>query len=196
MASPDYGAYLHGDVALERKYIIRNRLVELAEMRKPCDVLDVGCGRGLVAIAFALNSPRHKVYAMDVWNQDEIAGNSPEWVLKNAKLEGVSNVTAGQGDARNIPFRAEAFDVVVSNLVIHNLPIDDQLQAFSEMKRVLRPGGLLLYSDVDENGQFNRVREFLLALEFQGTRFYRILTFPKEPPVSVCALVAIKPSET
>lgn len=193
MTSPDYGMYLHGDVALERKYLIRNRLVELAKIERACDILDIGCGRGLISIAFALNSPSHKVYAIDVWNQDEIANNSPEWVLRNAELEGVHNVIVGQGDARNIPFAASVFDLVVSNLVVHNLPAQDQFEAFSEMERVLKPGGMLLYSDLDKDDQFGKVGRFLSTLGFREARLHHILTFPKVPPISVCILVAIKP---
>ena len=195
MILPDYGTYLHGDVAVERKYLIRSRLVELADLRKPSDILDIGCGRGLIAIAFALNSPRHRVHAMDVWNQNEIADNSPDWVLHNAQLEGVDNVVVSRGDARNIPCEAGAFDVVVSNLVIHNLPHKDQFQAFSEMKRALKPGGLLLYSDLDIGGQFQRAGDSLSALGFQETRLHRLVTFPREPPVSIFALMAVKPPE-
>jgi hypothetical protein len=52
---------------------------------------------------------------------------------------------------------------------------------------------MLLYADVDEDGQFEKVAEFLAMLDFQETRFHRILTFPREPSVSVCALVVAKP---
>jgi ubiquinone/menaquinone biosynthesis C-methylase UbiE len=190
--SVDYGVYLHGDLRIERKYLIRERLVELAGLSGPSDILDVGCGMGLVAIAFALSSSQHRVQAIDVWNQDEIADSGPEWVLRNAALEGVSNVAVRSGDARRIPFTDNTFDLVVSNLVVHNIPRSDQPAVFSEMKRTLRPGGLLLYSDIDADLQFERAQEYVLGLKFTNVSIRPILTLRDQPSVGVQALLATK----
>ena len=48
-----------------------------------------------------------------------------------------------QAPAERLPFDDESFDTVVSTLVL--CTVDDQGQALSELKRVLRPGGRLLF---------------------------------------------------
>jgi len=190
--STDYGIYLHGDVAVERKELIRRKLVEFADLKEPSVILDVGCGRGLVAIAFSANCSRHRVFAIDIWNEEEIPDNSPEWVRRNARAEGVENVTVATGDARRIPYEDEFFDVVVSNLVVHNLEVADQEVALAEMARVLKPAGLFIYSDVDIADQFVRVKAWLGSAGFEAIDLRHVLTFPTSR-VSVNAVMARKP---
>ncbi len=196
MSLPDYGVYLHGDIANEHKLLIREKIVKLANLQKPSQILDIGCGRGLIAIAFALSSKQHSVCAMDVWNQDEIYDNSSNWVVRNATTEGVDNLSVSSGDVRDIPFTSNVFDLVVSNLVIHNLPHSDQYQAFFEMARVLKPGGKLLYSDIDKEYQFPSAENAILKLGFSNLSLNTLLTFPYKHPVSVCALTALKPTSS
>ncbi|MEI8138459.1 MAG: methyltransferase domain-containing protein [bacterium] len=49
-------------------------------------------------------------------------------------------------DALNTPFRAKDFDFVVASHVIHHVP--NPMMFFSEMARILKPGGLLLINEV------------------------------------------------
>jgi len=192
MALADYGTYLHGDFVIERKFAIRDRLVVLAALSKPSDILDVGCGRGLIAIGFARSCASHRIEAIDVWNQDEIPGNDPEWVLENARREGASNIKVKYGDAREIPYESDRFDLVVSNLVIHNLPEQEQLKACFEMHRTLKPGGLLLYSDVDGDHQIEKVTDYLSCLDFVSIEPHLVLASWNDRKISVRALMATK----
>lgn len=54
-------------------------------------------------------------------------------------LMGASTCQAMQGDAENLPFADATFDIVYSNGVLHHTP--DTEKAFSEVYRVLKPGG-------------------------------------------------------
>ncbi len=114
-------------------------------------VLDVGCGRGLLAVKVAkrLNDQGH-VAGIDIWNQKDLSGNSLQSAMKNLKIEGVvAKVTLQEGDACGIEFDANSFDVVVSNLTIHNIEsMEDRFVALDEMLRVLKPGGYLLIQDM------------------------------------------------
>lgn len=51
------------------------------------------------------------------------------------------------GDAAELPFEAEAFDVVFSRLAFHHFP--EPTRPFAEMVRVLRPGGKLVLIDME-----------------------------------------------
>lgn len=190
---PDYGVYLHGDMPITEKMFVRERLICLAKAKPGSIILDIGCGRGLVAIGFAATVPRCEVYAIDCWNQDEIVDNSSKWVLNNARLERIDErLFAKSGDARALPFSDNYFDIVVSNLVIHNLEPEGQLQSYSEMHRVLKPGGMVIYSDIDKREQVKRAWSEFLHLGFQGICAHHILQLVSDPPIYLRALVAYK----
>src|SRR5262249_17920678 len=69
--------------------------------------------------------------------------NRPNVALENARLEGVAErVEVQDGDARRLPFPDASFDVVVSALVLHNIPGQaGRQQAAREVARGLKPGG-------------------------------------------------------
>jgi len=76
-------------------------------------------------------------------------------VLRNAEAEGViAHIEVREGDARRLPFPDAAFDVVVSNFVVHEVDTpQEREQMMSEMMRVLTPGGRLALVDFIFTGQ-------------------------------------------
>jgi arsenite methyltransferase len=66
------------------------------------------------------------------------------------------------GDITNLPFDDNSVDVIVSSLVIHNIPSRaGRDQALDEAMRVLRPGGRLVIADIFETRRHaTRLREF------------------------------------
>ena len=59
---------------------------------------------------------------------------------------GFSNVEFVKGDIEQIPLPDESYDVVISNCVLNLVP--DKQRAFSEIMRVLKPGGHFCVSDI------------------------------------------------
>lgn len=131
------------------KLALRERLLAQLAWRGDEQVLDVGCGRGLLAVAAARRVKRGNVVGVDIWNQTAITGNQPASVLKNARIEGVADrVEVRDGDARVLPFSDSSFDVVVSNYVLHDLKgrkaREDMMR---EIARVLQGGGRVALVD-------------------------------------------------
>jgi len=83
----------------------------------PTAVHNSGCGRGLVAVAAARRVPQGKVTDVDIWQEIDLAGNTPDAIHANAKAAGVDDrLTVKTGDARSLPFPDESFDVVASRI--------------------------------------------------------------------------------
>lgn len=153
------------------KFRERERLLDLVEISGNEKVLDVGCGRGLVLNAAARRLVRGKATGIDIWNQQDQSGNSPDATRANARMEGVADrVEIVDGDARNMPFADNDFDIVVSSLAIHNISgSEERNRALSEIMRVLKPGGRFAILDFQHVGEYAAAFERLGALEVRIT---------------------------
>jgi arsenite methyltransferase len=131
------------------KRAIWAQLLDELDLRGDEHVLDVGCGRGAVLILAARRVPAGRAVGVDVWRRRDQSGNSRSATERNAVAEGVADrVELVDADARNLPFAAASFDVVVSSLAISNIRgADGRAQALREAVRVLRPGGRLRIAD-------------------------------------------------
>jgi arsenite methyltransferase len=123
------------------------------------EVLDVGCGHGLLTILAAKRLKAGRAVGVDVWREFDQAQNRPEKVLENAKIEGVGRlVEVKDGDARELPFADATFDVVLSSWAIHNIAVGTgRERAVAEMLRVLKPGGWLGMLDIECVGECREV---------------------------------------
>ncbi len=100
-------------------------------------VLDVGYGTGFPLLELALRlGPTCKVYGIDPWEA------ARRRAREKAGLWQVPNAWPLPGDAAALPFPAERFDLVVSNLGLNNF--SDPLAALQECRRVCRPSARLV----------------------------------------------------
>ena len=146
------------------KLVERDRLLDGLGLRGDEDVLDVGCGRGLLLIGAARRLPRGRAVGVDIWSAADQSGNSRAATLANAEAEGVAErVEVVDADMRALPFADARFDAVVSSIAIHNLPeAADRERACHEIARVLRPGGRVAVLDL------RATAEYVIALEDAG----------------------------
>jgi arsenite methyltransferase len=127
------------------KFKVWANLLDEMNLRGDEHILDIGCGRGAVLLLAAGRVPDGRAVGADIWRLRDQAGNSRLAAERNALLEGVSDrVELVYADARDLPFDPDSFDVVVSNLTIHNIGGDaGRHHALREAVRVLRPSGQL-----------------------------------------------------
>jgi arsenite methyltransferase len=157
------------------------------------NVLDVGCGRGLLlagaAKRLAALQGSGRLTGIDVWSNVDMGGNSAAATQHNLDLEGVSSrCTLISKPAQEMPFADASFDVIVSNLCLHNIyDATTRRQALHQIVRVLKPGGIALISDYKRTSEY--AKEFAYAgLAVEKKRGSFLTTFP---PLTV--VVARKP---
>ena len=156
----------------------REKLLGMVAWRGDEQVLDVGCGRGLLLVGAAKRAPQGRATGIDVWSQEDMAGNSEQATQRNLQLEGVEGrCTLVSAGAQEMPFADASFDVVVSNLCLHNIYHKPTRQrAVAEIARVLRPGGVAVLSDYKLTGEYAaRLRELGFAVE---RRWGSVWAFP------------------
>jgi arsenite methyltransferase len=128
----------------------RDRVLDLVPWRGEEHVLDVGCGRGLLLIGAAQRLTGGRAVGVDMWHGLQLSGNRAQATGENARRAGVAQrVDIQDSDARRLPFADASFDVVLSSLVLHNIPSQSgRRQAVREIARVLKPGGHVALLDV------------------------------------------------
>ena len=113
------------------------------------EVLDVGCGSGVLLFACIKESPTAKGTGIDIYDPYSFGGSAGVF-WKNAEIEGVkSRIDLKQVDARSMPFEDQRFDVIVSSLAMHHVGnAAEQEKATHEIVRTLKPGGKIIICDV------------------------------------------------
>lgn len=132
--------FLFGGTAdLMRRQVIApmSRFVRGEGIEKP-RVLDVACGTGPTLRQLREAMPQAALTGVDL---------SPYYIEEAKRQLRGADVNLTVGDARNMNFEDGAFDIVTSTYLFHEMPRDARTATFAEMKRVLRPGGLLVVQD-------------------------------------------------
>ncbi len=134
-ASYDAAAVLQHEVC--RRMFERLKFVNI----DPAAILDAGCGTGNATPALQERFPRAALYSLDIaLGMLEHAGSKTTW-WQRVRGHGAQPVC---GDIERLPLRTGAFGLVWSNLAVQW--VNDPPHAFAELKRVLAPGGLLMFS--------------------------------------------------
>jgi len=120
----------------------------LPYIRPTDNILDVGCGPGTITYGFAEYVPEGTVTGVDY---------TPS-IIEKARAFALSKIHEDDGKSRGkvefvlgnvlerLPFEDESFDIIFSSQVLTHLG-DSSIQALKEMRRVLKPGGILSSRD-------------------------------------------------
>jgi SAM-dependent methyltransferase len=100
--------------------------------------LEIGAGTGYFSLNLMAAGLIEELTCTD------ISSGMLDVLQANARRLGLANVNTLQSDAESLPFRDESFDLVLGHAVLHHLP--DLDRAFAEFRRVLRPGGRIVFA--------------------------------------------------
>jgi len=134
------------------------RLVEAADAGPESRVLDVACGPGFLALAFAQRC--REAIGIDLTEAPLAIAE------RNRRERGLGNVQFKRGDAERLPFADGEFDAVVCRLALHHC--EEQGRVLCEMARVCRAQGQVAVEDLvssehparaDYQNQFERLRD-------------------------------------
>ena len=118
-------------------------------------VLELGCGKAEKTRQIAPQAAH--ILALEVDNIQ---------LAKNRTITDLPNVQFEWGGAEKIPAPDSTFDIVLMFKSLHHVPMDLMDQAFDEIRRVLKPGGLLYISEPVYAGAFNEIlRLFKLCVK-------------------------------
>jgi ubiquinone/menaquinone biosynthesis C-methylase UbiE len=115
------------------------------------DALEIGSGTGYFSLNLVQLGLIGKLTATD------ISPGMLDRLAATAKSLGLDQVSTVVTEAEALPFEDESFDLVLGHAVLHHIP--DLDRAFAEFKRVLRPGGLIVFA-----GEPSRYGDRLAAL--------------------------------
>ncbi|MBA7466997.1 2-methoxy-6-polyprenyl-1,4-benzoquinol methylase, mitochondrial [subsurface metagenome] len=121
-----------------------DKLIERSGIKPGMTVMDLGCGSGAFTpfVARAVGE-QGKVYAVDI---QPAMLRQLEGKLAKAENQDIKNIELRQAGAYELPFEDRFLDLVYMITVLPEIP--DRGRALREIKRVLKPGGILAVTEL------------------------------------------------
>jgi ubiquinone/menaquinone biosynthesis C-methylase UbiE len=136
----------------------RARALELAAVRDGEAVLEVACGTGVQLVALAERNPSGRTVGVD------LAEGMLSQTRKRLAAAGLHRVELLRASALELPFPDGSFDLVTNGYMLDLLPRDDIPRALEEFRRVLKPGGRLVLTNMTKGKRVaHRVWDALYA---------------------------------
>jgi protein-L-isoaspartate(D-aspartate) O-methyltransferase len=119
----NYGGYRYMEGRWEK---VARAMVDYYGLKAGDRILDIGCGKGFLLYDFTKVVPGLEIYGLDI----------STYAVEHAKPEIKDRLTIG--NANNLPYPDQSFDLVYSLNTFHNLYCFDLFAALKEMQRVSR----------------------------------------------------------
>jgi SAM-dependent methyltransferase len=146
----------------------------------PGAILDLGCSVGHQTLPWKRAWPDASVTGIDV------AAPCLRYAHGRAQSQGI-DAHFVQADATALPWPDASFDLVYSSMFLHELPLKDINKVFAEIRRVLKPGGLMLHYELPPNSQLSAYDGFYLDWDcwYNNEPYYK--GYRDQDPAALCA---------
>lgn len=120
---------------------LREIIFSQIKIEKEDKVADIGAGTGYLTLELAKKAAQ--VIAVD--NSFQMLSVAREEAVK----ANLANIRFMEGNAEELPIDDDTVDLVYANMLLHH--VNDPLQVFKEMFRILKPGGKVMVTDITEH---------------------------------------------
>lgn len=128
---------------------VREKAYEVAQVEAGKAAADIGAGTGF--LTEGLLQRGLKVIAVDYSNE--------MLTFMSEKFKDFNNVEYRKGESESLPIEPGSLDYAMANMYLHH--VENPLNAIKEMTRILKPGGKLTITDLDEHShEFLRTEHF------------------------------------
>ncbi|MEH2067666.1 MAG: class I SAM-dependent methyltransferase [Nostoc sp.] len=163
-ATYDRGTYVYGvgwlgplndDMGLS---IVQNYLLKEYPDFRPRKILDMGCSVGHSTLPYVDGYPDAEVHAIDI--------SAPMLRYAHARAESLGKrVYFSQQNAEQTNFPDESFDLVVSHILLHEIPPPVVRKVMQESYRLLAPGGMMLHVEAPLYRHMDTYTQFIFDWE-------------------------------
>ena len=172
--------YGYGGFNYDKKYwskVVKD-FINFYGIQRGDKILDVGCGKGFMLFDFQLANLDLELYGIDISN----------YALNNSKNSLKAHLV--QGNAKELPFESNYFDLVISINTIHNLVLEDCKKSIQEIMRVSKKNSFLVvdaYRNKQEKENIyawnltaqtilstDEWKELFLSLDYKGDYYWFI----------------------
>ena len=193
--APDFGVYHHS--TRKQSEILRESVKKLfihsfekvgIENGKEISVLDAGCGSGFLCYVVASYFPNAKITGIDLFKSGSLKDLSLDNALRNMEILGLNNRVAFVNADLTEPLKSLGiFDLIVSNLVLHNLG-PGRKSAFGNLVEIMKQDAVFVYGDLftskesDKSGSGHDVMQPLRLIyeqRLESMKYYRLQIFRK-----------------
>ncbi|CRG88924.1 hypothetical protein PISL3812_05959 [Talaromyces islandicus] len=129
----------------------------LPHIKKTDKILDIGCGPGTITTGFAKYASEGATVGVDI--SEQVLQKAKAMAAEaSAPTKGPGSVVFEPGDVlKGLAYADESFDIIYcSQLFGHFPPLDLPLKALAEIRRILKPGGILATRDSAEQHFYPR----------------------------------------
>jgi len=151
------------DFPLRRLILSPQKLADRLHLKENFKVLEIGPGPGYFSVEVARRIPHGYLELLDI--QQEMLEKNRHKI----EMTGLRNVDFTQGDAVNLPFDENKFDVVFLVAVLGE--VSDKERCLGDIYRVLKPSGLLSITEQPGDPDFLPLPVVLSLAENQGFEF-------------------------
>jgi SAM-dependent methyltransferase len=113
----------------------------LPYIKKESTILDLGCGPGTITADFARLAETGQVIGLDAVS--DVLSKARDY----ANAQGITNVTFESGDGNSLHYPDNSFDIAFAHQVLQH--VKDPIAILKEMRRVVKPGGIVAARDAD-----------------------------------------------